>query len=360
MKTIRSLSVLLAAMALGATMATPVAATELEASMLSLINAERADNGLAPLATYSDLVDDAIAHSTTMRDMVYLHHNPELGSVTTGWFALGENVGVGPTVDSLHAAFMASPGHRANVLGDYNYAGVGIVEDGPRIWVTIVFMRGPVGLGEPAPPPPPPAMLPAAATDVGLVDPTTGIWYLRDFDGSVNDFYYGNPGDYPMLGDWDCDGIDTPGLYRQSDGYVYLRNSNTQGVADIRFYFGNPADIPLAGDFDGDGCDSVSVYRQSESRVYIINRLGDGERGLGAADYSFSMGGPGQAVVAGDFDGDGIDTVTVAPAGSVAGDWTAGGHAALGRFAAGTFDLDGADSFFFGTPGWLPVSGRTG
>ena len=44
-----------------------------------------------------------------------------------------------------------------------------------------------------------------------------------------------------MVGDWNCDGIDTPGLYRQSDGFVYLRNSNTQGVADIRFFFGNPS-----------------------------------------------------------------------------------------------------------------------
>ena len=46
-------------------------------------------------------------------------------------------------------------------------------------------------------------------------------------------FYFGNPGDYPFMGDWDCDDVDTPGLYRQSDGYVYLRNSNTQGIADV-------------------------------------------------------------------------------------------------------------------------------
>ncbi|MGB5532432.1 MAG: hypothetical protein WBN71_04950, partial [Acidimicrobiia bacterium] len=103
---------------------------------------------------------------------------------------------------------------------------------------------------------------------VGLVDPTTGIWYLESDGGAVS-FYYGNPGDYPMMGDWDCNGIATPGLYRQSDGYVYLRNSNTQGIADIRFYFGNPGDVPIAGDFNGDGCDTVSIYRQTEGQVYI-------------------------------------------------------------------------------------------
>ena len=92
----------------------------------------------------------------------------------------------------------------------------------------------------------------AAADSVGLLDPATGIWYLRDDSGQVTGFFYGNPGDVPFVGDWNCDGIDTPGLYRQTDGFVYLRNSNTQGPADIRFFFGNPGDFPLAGDFDND------------------------------------------------------------------------------------------------------------
>jgi hypothetical protein len=102
--------------------------------------------------------------------------------------------------------------------------------------------------------------------------------------------------------------VDTPGLYRQSDGYVYLRNSNTQGVADISFYFGNPGDIPIAGDFDGDGCDTVSIYRPSEARFYIINELGSADEGLGAADYSYLFGNPGDVPFVGDWNGDGTDT----------------------------------------------------
>ena len=117
---------------------------------------------------------------------------------------------------------------------------------------------------------------------VGVVDSTTGKWYLRDpFNGETTSFFFGNPGDTPFMGDWDCDGVDTPGLYRRADGFVYLRNSNTQGIADIRFFFGNPGDIPLAGDFDGDGCDTVSIYRPAEQRIYVINRLGSDEGGLG-------------------------------------------------------------------------------
>ena len=103
--------------------------------------------------------------------------------------------------------------------------------------------------------------------------------------------------------------MDTPGLYRQSDGFVYLRNSNTQGIADIRFFFGNPGDVPLAGDFDSDGCDTVSIYRPGEQRIYVIDELGSGDRGLGAADRSYLFGNPGDRPFVGDFDGDGEDTV---------------------------------------------------
>ena len=124
---------------------------------------------------------------------------------------------------------------------------------------------------------------PGPCGSIGYVD-TKGSWHLADDPASGTEhveFFFGNPGDVPFIGDWDCDGVDTPGLYRQSDGFVYLRNSNTQGVADIEFFFGNPGDVPLVGDFNGDGCDTVSIYRPAEHRFYVINRLGEGTGGLG-------------------------------------------------------------------------------
>jgi murein DD-endopeptidase MepM/ murein hydrolase activator NlpD len=135
------------------------------------------------------------------------------------------------------------------------------------------------------------------------------MWTELAHGADVNRFFYGNPGDYPFTGDWDCDGVATPGLYRTSDGFAYLRNSNTEGVADITFFFGNPGDIPVAGDFDNDGCDTVSIYRPSEARFYIINELGQNGGGLGAAEYDFFFGNVGDKPFTGDFDGDGIDTV---------------------------------------------------
>jgi hypothetical protein len=148
----------------------------------------------------------------------------------------------------------------------------------------------------------------AGGSKVAAVQTSTGVWRMYHGSTQIASFFYGNPGDLPFMGDWDCDGVETPGLYRQSDGFVYLRNSNTQGVADIRFFFGNPGDVPLAGDFDGDGCDTVSIYRPSEARFYIINELGSGDSGLGAADFTFLYGNLGDVAFTGDWNGDGIDT----------------------------------------------------
>lgn len=148
-----------------------------------------------------------------------------------------------------------------------------------------------------------------SADSVGVVDVSQGLWWLRDAaTGDTTSFYFGNPGDTPFTGDWDCDGVDTPGLHRQSDGYVYLRNTNTQGNADVSYFFGNPGDIPLAGDFNGDGCDTVSLYRPESGTFYVINRIGSQDAGLGAADIAYVFGQAGDQPFAGDFDGDGVDT----------------------------------------------------
>jgi hypothetical protein len=131
-----------------------------EDSFIAKINAERTSRGLAPLQEYWDLTDDAEAHSKRMMDTGDLHHNPNLAHVTSGWEALAENVGVGRSVDRLHELFMESDGHRKNILGNYNYVGVGVkVESDTKMWVTVVFMRGPADLLDPTPtttaPPPP-------------------------------------------------------------------------------------------------------------------------------------------------------------------------------------------------------------
>ena len=124
------------------------------------------------------------------------------------------------------------------------------------------------------------APVPAAASGnedtFGFVDPETGLWFLQDDHVFLRTFYFGDPGDSPFMGDWNCDGIDTPGLYRRSDGYVYLRNSNTQGIADISFFFGDPGDMPIAGDFNADGMQDLAAANANGHTVSIQLGTGSG------------------------------------------------------------------------------------
>ncbi len=118
-----------------------------EGTLVSKINSSRAANGLAPLETYWDLTDDARAQSARMMDRGEIFHNPSLSSVTGVWQSLGENVGMGVDISALHTAFMNSAAHRGNILGNYNYVGVGVKTDGAGVnWVTVIFMRAAPGL----------------------------------------------------------------------------------------------------------------------------------------------------------------------------------------------------------------------
>ena len=144
------------------------------------------------------------------------------------------------------------------------------------------------------------------ADQVALQDPNSGIWHIRHADGSVDTFYYGDPRDTPYAGDWNGSGIDTMGLYRESAGYLFLRNTNDQGVADISIYYGIPRDLPISGDWNGDGIDTVGIYRSSESRFYLRNT-----NTQGIADIDFSFGNARDVPIAGDWNGDGFDTVGV-------------------------------------------------
>jgi hypothetical protein len=150
MRTTRKISIIVVALVVMTVGLALPAQAGTEGSFLSKINASRAADGLAPVSVHSDLVPDARAHSAEMMAAGNIYHTSPLSAVASGWEALAENVGAGPSVDSLHAAFMASSGHRRNILGDYNYVGIGVSQsDSGQLWVTVIFMRK----GAPVPPP---------------------------------------------------------------------------------------------------------------------------------------------------------------------------------------------------------------
>lgn len=151
-RTVALVTTMLVAMA---TLSTPVLASPGdEAGFVNLINQERAARGLNTLDVYWDLVDDARIHAKVMSDADEIFHSSNLAAATTGWAALGENVGVGPTVNVLHTAFMNSAGHRNNILGDWDSVGVGVTHsDKGYLFVTAIFMKS--ADAKPAPPPAP-------------------------------------------------------------------------------------------------------------------------------------------------------------------------------------------------------------
>lgn len=120
----------------------PAGAEELEARFVARVADERRAQGLPALAVADDLVAVARRHSARMVGAARVFHNSALPDEVAGWVALGENVGRGPTVEELHASFMASPTHRAEVLRPgFTAVGVGVVWAGDALWVTQVFRQ---------------------------------------------------------------------------------------------------------------------------------------------------------------------------------------------------------------------------
>jgi hypothetical protein len=57
-----------------------------------------------------------------------------------------------------------------------------------------------------------------------LADGSTAMILSIELDGELQQIGLGEPGDQVVLGDWDCDGVDTPGLYRAAVGEVQYFN----------------------------------------------------------------------------------------------------------------------------------------
>lgn len=137
-----------------------------ESDFVARIAGERSSRGLGALQTKADLVVVARRHAERMADRGQEYHNPALGDEVQGWQVVGENVGRGPDVESLHEAFMASQTHKDQILyPGYTELGVGVVKsksDG-ALYVVQIF-RQPMAASEPAPAPAPtPAPAPAPA-----------------------------------------------------------------------------------------------------------------------------------------------------------------------------------------------------
>ena len=113
-----------------------------ERAFLTKLNAERKARHLRPLVLKAELTTVARRQAGRMASSRKLYHNPALAREVRNYRWVGENVGYGPSVASLHTAFMRSPAHKANILDrDYTQVGIGSVVRGKTIWVTVVFRQ---------------------------------------------------------------------------------------------------------------------------------------------------------------------------------------------------------------------------
>jgi len=242
--------------------------------------------------------------------------------------------------------------------------------------------------------------LPLGVT-MAMFRPSNGYMYLKNrlvSDFADQDFFYGTAGDVPIAGDWNGDGVDTPGVYRNVNGTMtfFLINNNTGGFADVSFAFGQPGDLPIAGDWDGNGTVTCGVYRPGNRTFFLRN-----VNAAGSPDLVVAITGaePSDRPIAGRWnlastvtglglyrprDGQFLlkntntsgppDTVCVVtttgtPIAPVAGDWTQRGFAAVGVVVSlgGTvqFQLRNSNTsgppeirVNYGAPGDVPLIGN--
>ena len=113
-----------------------------EKGFLSKLNASRGRDNKPPLRLDKELSRVARRHSYEMTSKNLLFHTPAIAMRhrVTNWQLIGENVGVGATVDSLHIAFMNSHDHKVNIMREgFRHVGIGTRKAHGRLWVTVIF-----------------------------------------------------------------------------------------------------------------------------------------------------------------------------------------------------------------------------
>ena len=150
-----------------------------EAAFIDAINQIRVDLGLPALEPLAELTTSARQHAAEMAAAGEIFHaDPISAGLTVEWVKLGENVGVGAGVDVLIDAFLASPGHYANIVDpSFTRIGVGVVWSGESLYTTHRFLQPPADPGAQQSPPAPPTTVatgpePTVATGTDTVPAT--------------------------------------------------------------------------------------------------------------------------------------------------------------------------------------------
>jgi len=113
----------------------PQVVTGVTPPLLHYVNAERVAHGLQPLVPHSGLMTVAQQWADYMRDSGFWGHGDwgqRIIDVYQNWRIIGENIAGGHAdAQAAVAGWMASDGHRANILNPmFEEAGTGYAEGG--------------------------------------------------------------------------------------------------------------------------------------------------------------------------------------------------------------------------------------
>jgi hypothetical protein len=144
-----------------------------------------------------------------------------------------------------------------------------------------------------------------------------GFWLL-DYNGNgrwdgpsggdVVAGFGGAPNDSPVVGDWNGDGHDKIGVYRNGVQFILDYNGNfLYDAGDVVAPWGQAGDVAVVGDWNGDGRTKIGVNRQG---FWILDYNGNFVWDGTSVDRLIALGGnPGETPIVGDWSGNGVSKV---------------------------------------------------
>jgi uncharacterized protein YkwD len=126
--------------------------TDLESPVHDKVNNYRASQGKSALGYDDRIAAIARTHSLDMANKDEINHDGFDGRVSqlkavlgTANIAVGENVayncGYSDPVQVAVDGWINSEGHRKNMIGDYNWTGIGVAVNGEKYYFTQIFVK---------------------------------------------------------------------------------------------------------------------------------------------------------------------------------------------------------------------------
>jgi hypothetical protein len=76
----------------------------------------------------------------------------------------------------------------------------------------------------------------------------------------------------PVVGDFNGDGIDELGVYRDGTWYIDTNGNGVIDAGDMTFELGRAGDLPVVGDWDGNGTSDPGAFHDPGPMVRTVRK----------------------------------------------------------------------------------------